>query len=100
MFEVELAAGTVEYEDTGGEGPVIVLLHGIGMDASLWRGVVADLRPDHRCVVPSLPLGGHRRPMRPEADLSILAMARLVAELLEKLDLREVTLVGNDWGGA
>ncbi len=100
MPEVELSAGTVEYEDTGGNGPVLVLLHGVGMDGSLWRNVVADLRPDHRCVVPTLPLGGHRRPMRSDADLSIRAMVRLVAEVLEKLDLREVTLVGNDWGGA
>ena len=100
MPEVELSAGPIEYEDTGGDGPVVVLLHGFGMDGSLWRNVVADLREDHRCVVPTLPLGGHRRPMRSDADLSILAMVRLVAEFLEELDLREVTLVGNDWGGA
>lgn len=100
MSEVELSAGTVEYEDTGGDGPVVVLLHGLAMDGSLWRNVVSDLRDDHRCVVPTLPFGSHRYPMRPDAELSIPAMARLVAEFLEKLDLREVTLVGNDWGGA
>ncbi len=100
MFEIELSAGTIEYEDTGGDGPTLVLLHGVAMDGSLWRGVVADLREDHRCVVPTLPLGGHRRPMRPDADLSIRAMVHLVAEFLEKLDLNDVTLVGNDWGGA
>lgn len=100
MSEIELSAGTMEYEDTGGNGPVVVLLHGLMMDGSLWRHVVADLRRDFRCVVPTLPLGGHRRPMRPDADLSLDAMARLVAEFLEKLDLRDVTLVGNDWGGA
>src|SRR5829696_5323777 len=100
MPEVELSAGTIEYEDTGGDGPVIMLLHGVGMDGSLWRHVVAELRPDFRCVVPTLPLGGHRRPMRPDADLSLRGMVRLVAEVLEKLDLCDVTLVGNDWGGA
>jgi pimeloyl-ACP methyl ester carboxylesterase len=100
MLEVELSAGTIEYEDTGGDGPVLVLLHGVAMNGSLWRGVVAELRHDHRCVVPTLPLGAHRRPMKPHADLSILGMAHLVAELLEKLDLNGVTLVGNDWGGA
>jgi pimeloyl-ACP methyl ester carboxylesterase len=100
MPDVELSAGTIEYEDTGGSGPVVVLLHGLAMDGSLWRHVVADLRPDYRCVVPTLPLGGHRRPMRPDADLSLRAMVRLVGEFLEELDLREVTLVGNDWGGA
>lgn len=100
MPEVELSAGTIEYEDTGGNGPVLVLLHGVAMDGSLWRNVVADLRADFRCVVPTLPLGGHRKPMKPDADLSILGVARLVAEFLERLDLRDVALAMNDWGGA
>lgn len=99
MPEVELSAGIIEYEDTGGSGPVVVLIHGLLMDGSLWRHVVADLRSDYRCVVPTLPLGGHRRPMRPEADLSMRGQVRLVGEFLERLDLRDVTVVGNDWGG-
>lgn len=100
MPEVDLSAGTVEYEDTGGDGSVVVLLHGVGMDGSLWRHVVADLRGEFRCVIPTLPLGAHRRPMRPDADLSLRGMVRLVAEFLEELDLNGVTLAGNDWGGA
>jgi len=98
--EIELSAGTIDYQDTGGDGPAVVLLHGLLMDGSLWRHVVAELRADHRCVVPTLPLGGHRRPMRPGADLSGRGQARLVAELLERLALSDVTLVGSDWGGA
>lgn len=100
MAEVELSAGPIEYEDTGGAGPLVVLLHGLAMTGSVWRHVVADLRADHRCVVPTLPLGGHRRPMHPDADLSLSGMVGLVADFLDRLDLREVTLVGNDWGGA
>ena len=99
MPEVELSAGPIEYEDTGGSGPVVVLVHGLLMNGSLWRHVLADLRSDHRCVVPTLPLGGHHRPMRPDADLSLRGQARLLAELLERLDLRDVTLAFNDWGG-
>ncbi|WP_329223557.1 alpha/beta hydrolase [Streptomyces sp. NBC_01485] len=100
MALIDLSAGTVEYQDTGGEGPVVVLLHGVAMDGSLWRNVVAPLRSEFRCVVPTLPLGGHRRPMKPDADLSIAGVARLVAEFLDRLDLRDVTLVMSDWGGA
>ena len=100
MPEVELSAGTIEYEDTGGGGPVVVLLHGLVQSGSLWRHVVAELGPEHRCVVPTLPLGGHRRPMRPDADLSMRGLSRLVAEFIERLDLGAVTLVENDWGGA
>jgi pimeloyl-ACP methyl ester carboxylesterase len=98
MPEVELSAGTIEYEDTGGGGAVVVLQHGLAMDGSVWRRVVAELRADHRCVVPTLPVGGHRRPMRADADLSPRGLGRLLAELLAALDLRDVTLVGNDLG--
>ena len=97
--EIELSAGTIEYSDSGA-GPVLVLLHGLLMDASLWDDAVSELSADHRCVVPTLPLGAHRRAMRPGADLSLPGIARLVAEFLERLDLHEVTLVGNDTGGA
>lgn len=100
MAEIELTAGTIDYSDTGGDGPTVVLLHGVVMNGTVWRKVVAELEPDYRCVVPELPLGGHRRPMRPDADLSIGALADLVAEFLERLGLTDVTLVMNDWGGA
>ncbi len=100
MNEIELSAATIDYADTGGDGPVIVFLHGLLMDASLWDATVAELAADHRCVVPTLPLGAHRRAMPAGADLSLPGIARLVAEFLDRLELREVTLVGNDTGGA
>ena len=53
-----------------------------------------------RCIVPELPLGSHREPMGPEADLSPPGLARIVAGFLEALDLEDVTLVANDTGGA
>jgi pimeloyl-ACP methyl ester carboxylesterase len=98
--EVELAAGAVEYEDTGGTGRTLVFLHGLAMSGSVWRKVVADLQADHRCVVPTQPLGAHRRPMAVDADLSLRGHAAIVADLLERLDLRDVTLVQNDHAAA
>src|SRR6266705_957343 len=100
MPELELTAGVIDYEDTGGEGPVLVLLGGLVMDGSVWAPVVEELRADHRCVVPTLPLGSHGHPMRRDADLSLRAYGRMVAELLERLDLRDVTLVQNDHAAA
>jgi pimeloyl-ACP methyl ester carboxylesterase len=99
MPEVELEAGTIEYDEVGA-GPVVVLVHGLAMDGAQWRHVVADLRTDHRCVLPTLPMGAHRRPMRPEADLSLRGMGRLLAEFLDRLDLHDATLCFNDWCGA
>jgi pimeloyl-ACP methyl ester carboxylesterase len=97
---VELSAGPLEYTDSGGSGPTVVLLHGLLMDGTLWDAVVADLAADHRCVVPTLPMGAHRLAVRPGADLSLPGLAHLVEEFLDALELREVTLVGNDTGGA
>ena len=100
MTEIELSAGTIDVVDTGGNGPTLVLLHGLLMDSSLWDESITQLAGDHRCVAPTLPLGAHRHPMRRDADLSLGAIARLVAEFLDRLDLRDVTLIGNDTGGA
>jgi pimeloyl-ACP methyl ester carboxylesterase len=97
MPTVTLSGGPVDYVDTGA-GPTIVLLHGLLMDSSLWDGPVADLSADHRCIAPTLPLGAHRHPVA--GDLSLSRIARLVEELLDRLDLCDVTLVGNDTGGA
>ncbi|HUA75535.1 MAG TPA: alpha/beta hydrolase [Solirubrobacteraceae bacterium] len=96
MPEIELTAGTIEYEDSGGKGPVLVLLGGGLIDARVWDPLVAELRGEHRCIVPTLPLGAHRKPMRRDADLSLRGFGRIVGELLARLDLHEVTLVQND----
>jgi len=99
MPELELSAGTIDYEDTGGDGPVVLLTHGLLMDGALWRGVIERLAGEHRCIAPTLPLGAHRRPMRPGADLSMRGIAGLLGELIERLDLNAITLAMNDWGG-
>jgi pimeloyl-ACP methyl ester carboxylesterase len=100
MATVEVSAGPIEYTDTGGDGRVLVLLHGLAMDGRLWDGVIGSLGDGWRCVMPTLPFGAHRVPMHPDADLSLRGIGRIVAELLERLDLRDVTLCFNDWGGA
>jgi pimeloyl-ACP methyl ester carboxylesterase len=100
MPEIELGAGTIAYEDSGGPGPVVVLLHGLVHDATVWRKVVADLGQDHRCIAPTLPYGSHRTPMRPDVPLTPDSVNELIAEFLDRLDLRDVTLVENDCGRA
>lgn len=100
MPQIELDAGTIEYEDTGGPGPVVVLLHGLVHDGTAWRKVVDDLRADHRCVVPTLPYGSHRIPMNPDVPLSPDTVNALIPAFLDRLDLRDVTLVESDCGRA
>lgn len=99
MRKVDVPAGTIEYTEAG-SGPPVVLLHGLLMDHTLWDRCLPLLPPGFRYVRPVLPLGAHRVPMRPGADLTLDGQVRLVADLLDALDLRDVTLVHADWGGA
>jgi pimeloyl-ACP methyl ester carboxylesterase len=96
---VEVGAGTVEYRERG-SGPAVVFAHGAAVNADLWRKVVPELADDHRCVAPDLPLGGHSLPLNGEPDLSLYGVAGILADFIEALDLRDVTLVANDTGGA
>ena len=78
----------------------MVLLHGVLMSGTLWDTVVGGLRDRYRCIVPELPFGAHTTLMPDDADLSLPALATMIAGFLAELDLRHVTLVCNDWGGA
>jgi pimeloyl-ACP methyl ester carboxylesterase len=53
-----------------------------------------------RCITLDLPLGAHLEPLPEEADQSLPALAALIADAIDALELEDVTLVGNDTGGA
>jgi pimeloyl-ACP methyl ester carboxylesterase len=99
MGEVKLPQGTIHYSESG-EGEPLVFVHGLLVDGRLWRKVTPLLDQRFRCVVPDLPLGSHRSPMSPDADLSPPGLARILDGFLEALGLEDVTLVANDTGGA
>jgi len=95
---LDLPAGRLVVHEAG-EGPAIVFVHGLLVNANLWRKVVPVLAPDFRCVTIDMPLGSHVQPFG-GGDLTPPALAALVCDALEALDLSDVTLVGNDTGGA
>ena len=99
MPEIQLTQGTLNYRDEG-EGPAVVFIHGLLVNGRVWDEVLPLLGADVRRIVPDLPLGSHTIPMNPGATLDPPALAAMIAELIERLDLRDVTLVGNDTGGA
>ena len=70
------------------------------MNGALWRKVVPELAPDFRCIAPDWPLGSHEVPLGDQADRTAGGMARLIADFMTELGLEDVTLVGNDSGGA
>ena len=99
MPEIQLSQGVVRYREQG-TGTPIVLIHGLLVNGNVWDRVVPLLAAQGRCIVPDLPLGSHSVPMRAGADLSAPGLARLIAEFMQRLELEDVTLVGNDTGGA
>lgn len=82
-----------------GEGPAVVLVHGLLVNANLWRKVVPALAGNARVITLDLPLGAHTEALPPGTDLSPPAFGDLIAGAIEALGLEDVTLVGNDTGG-
>jgi pimeloyl-ACP methyl ester carboxylesterase len=97
--EIELPAGRIRYREAG-EGKPVVFVHGFLVDGRLWDGVVDQLSDRCRCIAPDWPIAAHQIAMKPDADLSPPGIATLIASFLEALELEDVTIVGNDSGGA
>jgi pimeloyl-ACP methyl ester carboxylesterase len=97
--EVALPMGTVRYREAG-EGRPVVFVHGYLVDGRLWDGVVDALSDRFRCLAPDWPIGAQQVAMKPDADLTPYGVAATIASFLEALDLSDVTIVGNDSGGA
>ncbi|MFE3985102.1 alpha/beta fold hydrolase [Nocardia tengchongensis] len=96
--ELTLPQGSLTVFDSGNGDP-IVFVHGLLVNANLWRKIIPAFSGEYRCVAIDLPFGSHTTAM-PDADLTPTGLADLVIAAIEDLDLGPVTLVGNDSGGA
>ena len=97
--EAALPQGTIRYRELG-TGEPMVFVHGFLNNGLLWREIAPRLARDFRVIVPDWPLVSHELPLSEGADHSPPGMARLIADFLAALKLENVTLVGNDTGGA
>jgi pimeloyl-ACP methyl ester carboxylesterase len=95
---VTLTGGEIAYADLG-TGPSALFVHGVLLNADLWRHAMAGVADLRRCVAPDLPAHGSS-PAGPDADLSLNGLAEMLEELCVELGLGQVDLVGNDTGGA
>jgi pimeloyl-ACP methyl ester carboxylesterase len=104
MPTLDLPQGPLHYRVAGPEdsaAPPVVLVHGLLVDSGLWADLGEALAA--RCIRSyafDLPLGAHPVPLAADADLSPRGVARLILDALAALELTDVTLVGNDTGGA
>ena len=87
----------IAYLDAG-DGPPLILLHGIPTSGLLWRNVIPELAQSHRVIAPDmLNYGASDKPAR--ADVSIAAQARILIGLMDALGLGRVDLAAHDIGG-
>jgi pimeloyl-ACP methyl ester carboxylesterase len=80
-----------------GEGPPLLLLHGIGDSSASWLPVMAELAQHHTVIAPDLL--GHGNSAKPRADYSVAAYANGMRDLLEVLGVERATVVGHSLGG-
>ena len=101
---IRLERGDVAYVDQGdGRAPAALFVHGVLVNADLWRNVIWDVADARRCIAPDLP--AHGATPAPEGDgatpdLSLNGLAAMLDELCARLRLDQVDVVANDTGGA
>ncbi len=96
---VRVDAGEISIREAG-SGAALLFVHGWGANGDLWTETATLLAAGHRVIVPDLPWGSQRIPLREDADLSPLGAAAIVADLIGTLALEDLTVVANDAGGA
>jgi cis-3-alkyl-4-acyloxetan-2-one decarboxylase len=98
--ELRLQGLKYHYLDEGA-GPVLLLVHGNPTWSFYWREVVSALRGEFRLIVPDhIGCGLSDKPFLKRFNYRLNRHVGNLVELVEKLDLHEITLVAHDWGGA
>src|SRR5579872_5023041 len=80
-----------------GEGPALVLVHGLAGSSTTWRAVMPALAEHHTVVAPDLL--GHGESAKPRGDYSLGAHADGIRDLLVALGVERATFVGHSLGG-
>jgi pimeloyl-ACP methyl ester carboxylesterase len=93
--QMPVSDGT-QYVRVGGQGPVVVLLHGFGDTGDMWVPLAEVLMKDHTVIVPDL--RGMGLSSHPEGGYEKVAQARDLAAILDRLGVKDAALVTHDIG--
>lgn len=95
---ISLTGVAITYTDSGGTGPILICLHAIGHGARDFEDLSRRLNPQYRVLALDFPGQGNSGPDTVPA--SATRYAELLGRVIEQLDLKSVTLLGNSIGGA
>lgn len=92
---VDVLDSTMHYIDQGNGDPML-FLHGVPTSSYMWRNIVPKLSEHARCIAPDLI--GYGKSGKPDIDYSIFDHIKYLEAFIEKLDLKNITLVLHGWG--
>ena len=78
------------YEFRTGEGPIVVLVHGLGLNHNMWQWQLDALSLRYRVL--TYDLLGSGRSIAPDSPLSLTAFSRQLASLLDELKITQIAL--------
>ncbi|MGH2443439.1 MAG: alpha/beta fold hydrolase, partial [Chloroflexota bacterium] len=93
----ESTPAPIHYAELPGNGPPMMLLHGIGMDWRVWQAISRRLHPYFHLYMPDL--RGHGQSAKPAHGYTLADYAADIEDLIDQLNLTDVSLVGSSLGG-
>src|SRR3712207_1225325 len=94
---VEVLGRRMNVVDTGGDGPVLLFIHGLGGNWQNWLLTIPAFMGPYRCVAPDLP--GFGLSEMPADGISIRGYGRVVDALCQELEVERAVVVGSSMGG-
>lgn len=96
--ELAILDSTMSYVEAGSAGPTVLFLHGNPTSSYIWRNIIPHVSPVARCIAPDLI--GYGQSGKPDIAYRFFDQVRYLDAFIEKMDIRDVVLVAQDWGTA
>jgi len=94
---IKINQETIAYTDEGNGDKTLVFVHGLSSNLDSWKKNLQGLTGDYRCIAIDLP--GYGKSSRSKTDYSLAEYAKVLNDLVEKMELSNVVLVGHSMGG-
>ena len=94
---IKINQETIAYTDEGSGDKTLVFVHGLSSNLDSWKKNLQGLTGNYRCIAIDLP--GYGKSSRSKTDYSLAEYAKVLNDLVDKMKLSNVVLVGHSMGG-